>query len=58
MSLHALDAINRQNDGQLYVAPVEPELAPLTKPATPEAGQQANFVERVVQHIAHLALRR
>lgn len=58
MSLYALDALNRQNDGQVYVAPVEPELAPLTKPATAEAGQRVNFAERVKQHLAHLALHR
>lgn len=56
MSLHTLDALNRQRDTQQYVSPIDPELAPRTLPTTPEQGVSHGIVERIRHFVGHLAL--
>lgn len=55
MSLHELDALNRQHDAQQYVAPIEPDLAP--RPATPEVAQNPGVLAKAV-HMARVAIHR
>lgn len=54
MSLHALDALNRQHDAQQYVAPIEPDLAPQQLP-TPERPAHPGFLAKVA-HVAQVAI--